>query len=57
MRTQATLVGEAITKANDVAKRLENAHYVDGSHWDSARTSADRTSSRLTDELPGSTKR
>jgi hypothetical protein len=34
--TQATLVGEAMAKANDFAKRMEDAHYVDDSHWDFA---------------------
>ncbi len=34
--TEATLVGEAMAKANDFAKRMEDAHYVDGSHWDFA---------------------
>jgi len=34
--TDATLVGEAMAKANDFAKRMEDAHYVDGSHWDFA---------------------
>jgi hypothetical protein len=34
--TDAALVGEAMAKANDFAKRLEDAHYVDGSHWDFA---------------------
>ena len=31
--TQATLVGEAMAKANDFAKRMEEAHYMDGLHW------------------------
>jgi hypothetical protein len=31
--TQATLVGEAMAKANDFAKRMEEAHYVDGLQW------------------------
>jgi hypothetical protein len=34
--TEATLIGEALAKANDFAKRMEDAHYVDGSHWDFA---------------------
>lgn len=33
---EATLVGEAMAKANDFAKRMDDAHYVDGSHWDFA---------------------
>ncbi len=36
---QATLVGEAMAKANNFAKRMEDAHYVDGSHWDFATVS------------------
>ena len=31
--TQATLVGEAMAKANDFAKRMKEAHYMDGLHW------------------------
>ena len=31
--TQATLVGEAMAKANDFAKRMEEAHYIDGLQW------------------------
>ena len=31
--TQATLVGEAMAKANDFAKRMEEAHYMDGLQW------------------------
>jgi hypothetical protein len=31
--TQSTLVGEAMAKANDFAKRMEEAHYVDGLQW------------------------
>jgi hypothetical protein len=34
--TDATLVGEAMAKANDFSKRLEDAHYVDGSQWEFA---------------------
>lgn len=34
--TEAALVGEAMAKANDFSKRLEDAHYVDGSHWEFA---------------------
>ena len=33
---QAVLVGEAMAKANDFAKRMKDAHYMDGSHWESA---------------------
>jgi hypothetical protein len=31
--TEASLIGEAMAKANDFAKRMEEAHYVDGLHW------------------------
>ncbi len=34
--TEAALVGEAMAKANDFSKRLEDAHYLDGSHWEFA---------------------
>jgi len=34
----ALLVGEAMVKANDFSKRLEKAHYRDGSQWDFATT-------------------
>jgi hypothetical protein len=34
--TEATLVGEAMAKANDFEKRMEDAHYVDGSQWEFA---------------------
>ena len=34
----ALLVGESMAKANDFSKRLEKAHYRDGSHWDFATT-------------------
>lgn len=29
----ATLVGEAMAKANDFSKRMKEAHYVDNTHW------------------------
>jgi hypothetical protein len=35
--TEAALVGEAMAKANDFEKsRLEDSHYVEGSHWEFA---------------------
>ena len=37
--TQAALMGEAMAKANDFSKRLETAHYVDGSTWEFATVS------------------
>lgn len=36
---EAGLVGEAMAKANDFAKRMADAHYVDGSHWEFATVS------------------
>jgi hypothetical protein len=36
---EAALVGEAMAKANDFTKRMEDAHYVDGSHWEFATVS------------------
>jgi hypothetical protein len=38
--TEATLVGEAMAKANDFAKRMEEAHYVDGAQWHFATVAA-----------------
>ncbi len=35
---EALVVGEAMAKANDFSKRLEKAHYRDGSHWDFSTT-------------------
>jgi hypothetical protein len=38
--TEAALVGEAMAKANDFLNhRLEDAHYLDDSHWEYATTS------------------
>ncbi|QQL46086.1 DUF1254 domain-containing protein [Sulfuriroseicoccus oceanibius] len=37
--TEAALVGEAMAKANDFVKRMEDAHYVDGSQWEFATVS------------------
>ena len=37
--TEAALIGEAMAKANDFLNpRLEDAHYMDGSHWEFATT-------------------
>ncbi len=36
----ATLVGEAMAKANDFAKRMKEAHYVDNSNWHFAAVAA-----------------
>lgn len=48
---QAVLVGEAMAKANDFAKRMEDAHYVDGSHWDFATVSLPKQRRKYYDEL------
>ena len=37
--TEAALVGEAMAKTNDFSKRLDDAHYIDGSHWEFATVS------------------
>jgi len=37
--TEAALVGEAMAKANDFSKRLEDAQYMDGSRWEFATVS------------------
>ena len=51
--TQATLVGEAMAKANDFAKRLDDALYVDGSHWDFATVATPDQRREHYDELDG----
>ena len=35
---EAAIVGEAMAKANDFDKRVETAHYLDGSQWEYATT-------------------
>jgi hypothetical protein len=48
---KAVLVGEAMAKANDFAKRMEDAHYVDGSHWDFATVSLPKQRREYYDDL------
>jgi len=50
---EAALVGEAMAKANDFAKRIEDAHYVDGSHWEFATVSPPDQRRKFYDELDG----
>jgi hypothetical protein len=50
---EATLVGEAMAKANDFAKRLDDAHYADGSHWDFATVCPPDQRQEHYDELDG----
>jgi len=51
--TEAVLIGEAMAKANDFSKRLEDAHYVDSSHWDFATVSPPDQRREYYDELDG----
>ena len=51
--TEAALIGEAMAKANDFSKRLEDAHYVDGSHWEYATVSPPDQRRKHHDELDG----
>ncbi len=51
--TEAVLIGEAMAKANDFSKRLEDAHYVDNSHWDFATVSPPDQRREYYDELDG----
>jgi hypothetical protein len=51
--TEAALIGEAMAKANDFSKRLEDAHYVDGSHWEFATVSPPDQRREYYDELDG----
>jgi hypothetical protein len=50
---EAALVGEAMAKANDFAKRIEDAHYVDGSHWEFATVSPPDQRREHYEELDG----
>ena len=47
------LIGEAMAKANDFSKRLEDAHYVDGSRWEFATVSPPDQRREYYDELDG----
>ena len=51
--TEAALVGEAMAKANDFSKRLEDAHYMDGSHWEFATVSPPDQRREYYDALDG----
>jgi hypothetical protein len=51
--TEAALVGEAMAKANDFSKRLEDAHYMDGSQWEFATVSPPDQRREFYDELDG----
>jgi hypothetical protein len=51
--TEAALVGEAMAKANDFSKRLEDAHYMDGSRWEFATVSPPDQRREYYDELDG----
>jgi hypothetical protein len=50
----ALLVGEAMAKVNDHSKRLEKAHYRDGSHWEFATTANWDSRTEYYQELDGS---
>ncbi len=51
--TEAALVGEAMAKANDFSKRLDDAHYIDGSNWEFATVSPPDQRREYYDELDG----
>ncbi|MEJ2199115.1 MAG: DUF1254 domain-containing protein [Desulfuromonadales bacterium] len=52
--TEAALVGEAMAKANDFdKKRLGDAHYVDGSHWEFATVAPPDQRREYYDDLDG----
>jgi hypothetical protein len=51
--TEAALVGEAMAKANDFSKRLEDAHYMDRSQWEFATVSPPDQRREYYDELDG----
>jgi hypothetical protein len=51
--TEAALIGEAMVKANDFSKRLEDAHYVDGSNWEFATVSPPDQRREYYEELDG----
>lgn len=49
--TEAAFVGEAMAKANDFAKRMDNAHYVDGVQWEYATVCAPHQREEYHDQL------
>jgi hypothetical protein len=51
--TEAVTIGEAMAKTNDFAKRLDDAHYVDGSHWEFATVSPPDQRREYYEELDG----
>jgi hypothetical protein len=51
---EGLLVGESMAKANDFSKRLEKAHYRDGSHWDFATAANWNSRAEFYQQLDGS---
>ena len=50
---EALVVGEAMAKANDFSKRLDKAHYRDGSHWEFSTTANWNQRTEFYQELDG----
>ena len=51
--TEASLVGEAMAKANDFEKRLEAAHYAEGTNWHFALVLDPSQRTKFYDQLDG----
>ena len=51
--TEAALVGEAMAKANDFEKRMEAAHYADGTRWHFALVLDPSQKAKFYDQLDG----
>jgi hypothetical protein len=51
--TEGALVGEAMAKANDFEKRLDAAHYADGTHWHFALVIDPSQRAEFYDQLDG----
>lgn len=51
--TEGALVGEAMAKANDFEKRLEEAHYAEGTHWHFALVIDPSQRAEFYDQLDG----
>lgn len=51
--TDGALVGEAMAKANDFEKRLEEAHYAEGTHWHFALVIDPSQRAEFYDQLDG----
>ncbi len=51
--TDGVLVGEAMAKANDFEKRLEEAHYAEGTHWHFALVIDPSQRAEFYDQLDG----